>query len=74
MKNKKFVNENWIFEKITQKINYSFKIYGVDDVGYKRTKVKIKTRPNELYDVDENNSPILNSKILDDIRKNIQWD
>lgn len=74
VKNKKFVNENWIFEKITQNINYSFKIYGVDDVGYKRTKVKIKTRPNELYDVDENNSPKLNSKILDDIRKNIQWD
>ena len=66
-------NDNWVFNKISNNINSEIFYYHVNEVGYKRTKVKIKIRENELFEVDTNGKLKLDKKLLKKIREDIKW-
>jgi len=66
-------NENWVFGKISQKIDSEIYYYHVDEIGYKRTKIKIKVRENELFDLDKNGKIRLDTKLIKQIRSDIKW-
>ena len=57
-------NENWVFNKISKKINSEIYYYHVDEVGYKRTKIKVKDRDNELFDTDKDRNLNLDKKVI----------
>ncbi len=73
MKKPGIANDNWVFNKISQKINSEIYYYHVDEVGYKRTKIKVKNRDNELFDTDKDRDLKLNNKIIQKIRSDIKW-
>ena len=66
-------NENWVFNKISKKINSEIYYYHVDEVGYKRTKIKVKDRDNELFDTDKDRNLNLDKKVIQKIRSDIKW-
>lgn len=72
-----FVNATWVFEKLTEKINYEIFMGEVDNVGYKRTLKAIKIMPNELYRTDSDMNIIVDDGIeesLLDYIRDIRWD
>lgn len=71
-----FVNATWVFEKLTEKINYEIFMGEVDNVGYKRTLKAIKIMPNELYRTDSDMNIIVDDGIeesLLDYIRDIRW-
>ena len=66
-------NDNWVFNKISNNINSEIFYYHVNEVGYKRTKVKIKIRENELFELDAKGKLKLDKKLLKKIREDIKW-
>ena len=48
-------------------------MYEINKVGYKRTKVKIKIRENELFELDAKGKLKLDKKLLKKIREDIKW-
>ena len=73
MKKPGIANDNWVFNKLSQKINSEIYYYHVDEVGYKRTKIKVKNRDNELFDTDKDRDLKLNNKIIQKVRSDIKW-
>jgi type I restriction enzyme M protein len=72
-----FVNATWVFEKLTERINYEIFMGEVDNVGYKRTLKATKIMPNELYRTDSDMNIIVDDGIeesLLDYIRNIRWD
>ena len=73
MKKHGIANENWIFNKISKKIKSEIYYYQADEVGYKRTKIKIKKRENDLFNTDQKRKLKLDGKLIKEIRKDIKW-
>lgn len=72
-----FVNAWWVFNKVSEELNYEIFMAEADNVGYKRKANSIKPMPNDLYRTDQNNEIIVDDdikeKILDYLR-DISWD
>ena len=72
-----FVNAWWVFNKVSEELNYEIFMAEADNVGYKRKANSIKPMPNDLYRTDQNNEIIVDDdakeKILDYLRE-ISWE
>ena len=72
-----FVNAWWVFNKVSEELNYEIFMAEADNVGYKRKANSIKPMPNDLYRTDQNNEIIVDDdakeKILDYLR-DISWE
>lgn len=72
-----FVNAWWVFNKVSEELNYEIFMAEADNVGYKRKANSIKPMPNDLYRIDQNNEIIVDDdvkeKILDYLR-DISWE
>jgi type I restriction enzyme M protein len=76
--NSSHINENWVFSKVAQDLNYNFCISHAENVGYKRTSRREKKAPNDLFEYTLKNNQVNidfkdQKKILNYIRKNIEW-
>jgi type I restriction enzyme M protein len=72
-----FVNAWWVFNKVSEELNYEIFMAEADNVGYKRKANSIKPMPNDLYRTDHDNEVIVDDdvkeKILDYLR-DISWE
>lgn len=75
------INKNqdwWIFGEVSKKFDYEILMAEAEEIGYKRTKRGEKKRPNELFQQDEHNNIIADTKdlktILDHIKQKVRWD
>lgn len=72
-----FVNTWWVFGCVAKELNYQVFMAEVENVGYKRTKSRINSMPNELFRVNDAGTVLVDdgikSTVLDYLR-DIIWD
>lgn len=72
-----FVNTWWVFGEVASELNYDIFMAEADEIGYKRTKRKEKSRRNDLFRIDKDGSIIIDDDIqetiLDYMRK-LEWE
>jgi len=75
------INKNhdwWIFGEVSKYFDYQILMAEAEEIGYKRTKRGERKRLNELFQQDEHNNIIIDTKdlktILDHIKQKVRWE
>lgn len=70
------VNTWWVFNQVSNILNYDIFMAEARQVGYKRTTRSEKKQPNDLYRVDDNNIVLIDDGIKEtilDFVRDIDW-
>ncbi len=70
------VNVHWVFNLVSDELDYNIFFADIENIGYKRTKRSEKKQPNELFRVDSNKQVIVDDGVLEtalDYLRQINW-
>ena len=70
------VNVHWVFNLVSNELDYNIFFADIENIGYKRTKRSEKKQPNELFRVDSNKQVIVDDGVLEtalDYLRQINW-